>query len=124
MTFADLTDIQLLFVTLISVGVASWWRNRSTACRSGPANTAATGRLMSHRDVRPRIGKSDRIAFRALESPLGKHGRTAQEDRQLAETKPLETIPSTNEADGEETQRLRALTVQEIEQILSDDTPR
>ena len=40
-----------------------------------------------------------------------------------AETKPLETIPNTNAADGEETQRLRTLTVQEIEQILKDETP-
>ena len=42
---------------------------------------------------------------------------------ELAETKPLEKIPSTV-AEGEETQRLRALTVQEIEQILADETSR
>ena len=43
---------------------------------------------------------------------------------ELAETKPLETIPSTKATEGEETQRLRALTVQEIEQILADETSR
>jgi hypothetical protein len=42
---------------------------------------------------------------------------------ELAETKPVETIPSTNAAESEETQRLRALTVQEIEQILKNETP-
>jgi hypothetical protein len=41
---------------------------------------------------------------------------------ELAETRPLEKIPSTNVAESEETQRLRALTVQEIEQILKDET--
>jgi hypothetical protein len=43
---------------------------------------------------------------------------------ELAETKPLERIPSTGVSEGEETQRLRALTVQEIEQILADETSR
>ena len=43
---------------------------------------------------------------------------------ELAETKPLKKIPNTDVAEGEETQRLRALTVQEIEQILADETSR
>ena len=50
---------------------------------------------------------------------MEEQGKKADE---LAETKPLETIPSTHATEGEETQRLRALTVQEIEQILADET--
>ncbi len=45
------------------------------------------------------------------------HPKTAVFD----ETKTLETIPITELPDGEETQRLRSLTVQEIEQILKDE---
>jgi hypothetical protein len=79
---------------------------------------------MSHRDARPRIGKSDRIAFARSHHRWGSMEEQGKKADELAETKPLETIPSTNATEGEETQRLRALTVQEIEQILSDETPQ
>lgn len=41
----------------------------------------------------------------------------------LAETQTIETAAIPEVADGEETKRLRSLTVQEVEQILKDEAP-
>lgn len=41
----------------------------------------------------------------------------------LAETQTIETAAIAEVEDGEETKRLRSLTVQEVEQILKDDAP-
>ncbi len=42
---------------------------------------------------------------------------------ELGETKPLEAIGSANVVEGEETQELRALTAEQIEQILNGKRP-
>ena len=72
---------------------------------------------MSHRDARPPARQRDRLRLRATELAAGHDVKPKIVDED--ETKTLEKIPD-EVASDEDTQRMPALSVQEIERFLKD----
>ena len=77
--------------------------------------------LMSHRDARHRTGQCDRLRFAHRQQQRGnmKDRKKAPEDSK----EPQNPDQSSDIASDDDTQRLRTLTVQELERLLKDKKP-